>query len=236
MKIDYKKFKDYSENTQQEIIDFSRDVLSWIEMFDKNDNEITLFDFEKGDFDLQKIGGLWKNQNSILNNTITEISHDMIHGWGPDNNRRLTVDLVIKYKPDTVSVLKEFLKKVDKNKVNNYSNHSNTNEEIILKTIDVKITGNRIARKDSQNKKAFNPAEKELIYFLYFKFKNNADECFTLEILEKELDYPKEYLKNRITNIHKVIGKTISKDKPIKITFIKHELGRGYHLNPQLFI
>ena len=236
MKINYRKFEDYSENTQQEILDFSCDVLGWIEMFDKGDNKITLFDFEKGEFDLQKIAGLWKNQNAVLDNAITEISHDMVHGWGPPNNRRLTVDLIVKYKPDTVLVLKEFIRKVKKKKENNYSNYSNANEEIILKTIDVKIAGNRIARKDSQNKKAFNPAEKELIYFLYFQFKNNADECFTLETLEKELNYPREYLKNRITNIHKIIGKTISKDKPIKITLIKHELGRGYHLNSKLFI
>jgi len=114
--------------------------------------------------------------------------------------------------------------------------YSNTNEEITLRTYGIKINGDCISKGELKNKKVFNAAEKALIYFLYFKFRNNKEECFKMEALEKEINYPKGYLKNRITNIHKILGKAVSKDRPVKITFIKNEPRRGYHLNPKLFV
>lgn len=118
MKIDYQKFNDCSPTTQQEVISFSKMLLSSIELFDlENKGKIRLHDFEQGNFDLPKMAGLWKILNRVIDNRVIEISHEPISGWGPRENRRLTVDLDIKYKPDTASVLKEFLKKVDKNVV-----------------------------------------------------------------------------------------------------------------------
>ena len=98
----------------------------------------------------------------------------------------------------------------------------------------MKITGNSISKGSEKSKKAFNPTERQLIYSLYFKFQNNNNECFKIKQLAEELEKSEGNLKNSITNIHKTIGKTVSKDTPPTVLFIKNEPKRGYHLNSKL--
>lgn len=122
MEINYQKFKICSETTQKEIIGFSRMLLNSMELYDpRNQGKLCLYDFEKGNFDLQKIAGLWKILNEIIDNRIIEISHPIFGGWGPVENRRLTVDLKIKYKSDTKKFIKKFLDKVDFGDDKNFS-------------------------------------------------------------------------------------------------------------------
>jgi hypothetical protein len=118
----------------------------------------------------------------------------------------------------------------------NSNNYSYSTEEINLKTYGIQIKGNFISRKGIKDKKIFDPTEHKLIYFLYFKYKNNKDECFDIKTLEKELGNPKGTLKNSITNIHRKIRGILSEDKKIQIQLIKNEHNRGYHLNPKILI
>ncbi len=114
--------------------------------------------------------------------------------------------------------------------------HSEDNsEEIVLKSYGVRIKGNMIIR-NKKSTKVFNPTEKKLIYLLYYKHLNNPDECIALETLRGQLGRNGTYIKNSITSIHRIIAKTISNHKPMKILFIKNEPTRGYHLNPRLLI
>ncbi|MFA5778193.1 MAG: hypothetical protein WC870_01750 [Candidatus Paceibacterota bacterium] len=114
----------------------------------------------------------------------------------------------------------------------------NSSEEIYLKTLGIKIKGDCIAKGTMNLKKVFNPTEKALIYFLFFRFLKNKDECFTIDSLAKELKKSEAYIKNSLTNIYKIIRKTMSQaNTSIKWEpLIKNEPRRGYHLNPRLFI
>lgn len=114
--------------------------------------------------------------------------------------------------------------------------YSDNREEIILRTLGIKIKGNCIfVKKLVNNKKVFDPTEEALIYFLYFKFLKNKEECFSIQTLAKELKTSEGHLKNRMTNIHKIIRKTISENRAIRDNLIKNTFGRGYRLNPRLF-
>ena len=134
--------------------------------------------------------------------------------------------------------------RIDRDKLNDLNNefrsknierYSNVREEIRLKSYGIKIIGKNIYCKNIKNKKVFNQTEESLIYFLYIKHINNKDECFNIETLAKELNTSSGYLKNRIINIHKILGKVVSEITPPNIQFIKNEKGRGYHLNPKYF-
>lgn len=114
----------------------------------------------------------------------------------------------------------------------------NSSEEIYLKTLGIKIKGDCIAKGTMNLKKVFNPTEKALIYFLFFRFLKNKDECFTTASLAKELKKSEGYIKNSLTDIYKIIRKTMSQvNTSIKWEpLIKNESRRGYHLNPRLFL
>jgi hypothetical protein len=161
MKINYKKFNEYSETTKQQIISFARDILNWIEMLDKNDGKIILYDFEKGNFDFQKMAGLWNKLNEILDNTITKMSHGIISGWGPPNGRRLTADLSIEYKEGAVSILNEFLKKVEANKK-------------WVSPISILLEESGLKRKDENGKERFYPIDKTSDRFTVFEASLNG--------------------------------------------------------------
>lgn len=105
---------------------------------------------------------------------------------------------------------------------------SNIKEEIKLKNCGgIKINGKYISSHTRNSKKVFNSTEESFIYFLF----NKPGQCFDIKILANELKTSSGYLKNRITNIHKILGTTISEKTPPKVEFIKNEKGRGYHLN-----
>lgn len=108
-------------------------------------------------------------------------------------------------------------------------------EEIILTILNIRIKGNRISNSASKLKKVFNPTEENIIYFLYYKFLGNPNECFKIPQIAKEFEVSEGNTKNRISNINKVLKNTISKNQHIKIELIKNESKRGYHFNPQLF-
>lgn len=142
MKIDYKRFNEFSKGTRQEIIDFSRMLLNSIELFDNGKNKICLEDFQKGDFDLQKIAGWRDRLNEIIDNKVTDISGFPL-GWGPPNNRRLTVDITFEYLPETAQTLKTFLETVDKDKSTQITIHVDEEKGIYrdIKGAPMRYTG-----------------------------------------------------------------------------------------------
>ena len=124
--------------------------------------------------------------------------------------------------------------KIKENAQNN--KYSTANEDILLKTLGIKIKGDYITR--GAVKKEINATDKTLIYFLYYKSIKNNDECCTLDDLSKEksINKSKRYISNRISIINKLIKEIITKELNAKIPkFIKTEpKKRGYHLNPKI--
>jgi len=122
----------------------------------------------------------------------------------------------------------------DKKDINN--KYSEANEDILLKTLGLKIKGNYLIR--GKIKKEINSTDKALIYFLFYKSIKNEDECFTADDLssEKSINKTNRYIKNRISIINKSIKEIITKELYTKIPkFIKTEpKKRGYHLNPKI--
>lgn len=115
--------------------------------------------------------------------------------------------------------------------------YSDANEDILLKTLGIKIKGNYISR--GNEKIVINSTDKALIYFLYFKSIKNADECFSLKDLSKTkgVEKSERYIKNRIALINQSIRKIISKTLRLKIgRFVKNERKRGYRLNPKILL
>jgi hypothetical protein len=110
MEINYKKFKTFSHTTQEEIVAFAQMLLSAIELHSQNDkNEVTLQDFQEGNFNFPKLAGAYHGLNSVVEGINIEIPRPFVSGRGPTNNRRLTTDLVIKYTPGTAIALTSFL-------------------------------------------------------------------------------------------------------------------------------
>ncbi len=114
--------------------------------------------------------------------------------------------------------------------------YDESNEDILLKTLGVKIKGDKII-KGTENKH-INSTDKALIYYLYDKSIINKDECFSIDDLSKakEINKSKRYTQNRITAVNNTVKEILSERKNIKIKLIIKEKNRhGYHLNPKLF-
>lgn len=112
--IDYAKFEAYSKATQKALIEFAKELLGFVEIFDRDGrNQVTVRDYKKGDFDLPALHAVEKQLNALIDNRITDFSNSFVTGWGPESHRRLTTDLVIKYKPDTAATLTDFLANTD---------------------------------------------------------------------------------------------------------------------------
>ncbi len=109
MKINYKKFNEYSEKSQLRIIAFARLLLSMIEIYNKD--KIPLSDFERESFSLEEACSLVKKLNEIIDNTITKFYGDS-YAVGPDNNRTLETYVYLKGKLDTITIINSFLKRV----------------------------------------------------------------------------------------------------------------------------
>jgi hypothetical protein len=115
--------------------------------------------------------------------------------------------------------------------------YSDVKEPIKLKSLDIEIRGNEMSK--GTQKSQLNPTDRWLVYFLYYKFLANKDECFTLGRFASEMkaetgEKTEVYIKNRITEINKALRELIVKGKTSIPSFIKHESRRGYHLNPKL--
>jgi hypothetical protein len=114
--------------------------------------------------------------------------------------------------------------------------YSDTKEDILLKTLGIKIKDNFIIRGNQEKK--INITDKSIVYFLYYKLLKNEEECFTLDDLSKEESIKKSvgYIRNRITVLNKIIIEIITKESKTAIpNFIKKEpKKRGYHLNPKI--
>ncbi len=112
--------------------------------------------------------------------------------------------------------------------------YSDVQESIHLKTLGIEI-GGRYITKGTQKAK-INSTDRCLIYFLYFKYMDNSDECFALDRLVSEPNFDGKkkddgYIKNRIAHINKVVRELVVKGKTNIGDFIKYETDRGYHLN-----
>lgn len=114
--------------------------------------------------------------------------------------------------------------------------YSNTNEDIFLKSLGIKIKDNYILR--GKEKIEINPTDKALIYYLYYKSVKNTDECCSLNDLSKieGKENNEGYIRNRITFINQSIKNIISKEVRVKIPrfIVKGKNKRGYHLNPKI--
>lgn len=139
-------------------------------------------------------------------------------------------------------IFESYLRLLDGNKIEpkikDDKKYSEADEDILLKTIGIKIKGDYIIR--GNNKTKINSTDKALIYYLFYKSVKNEEECFTLKDLAaaKEIKKSERYIKNRITEINRSIKKIISNEKNLKIKrfIIKENNKRGYHLNPKILL
>ncbi|MFZ2150136.1 MAG: hypothetical protein WAV15_03175 [Minisyncoccia bacterium] len=117
--------------------------------------------------------------------------------------------------------------------------YSDLKEPIMIKTLGIEISDYYISK--GNEKREINATDKWLIYFLYYKFTKNKDECFRPERLVAEMEAElgkktEKYIENRIGEINKLVKELIVKGRTNIGKFIKHEKGRGYHLNPKIVI
>lgn len=118
------------------------------------------------------------------------------------------------------------------------TDYSETEEPVVIRTLGIEIRGDEA--KKGGNKFMLNPTDKLLVYYLYYKFTKNRDECFKLDRLASEINPKGEkkdegYIKNRIAEINKGIKMLVTPGRTSIGSFIKLETSRGYHLNSQFF-
>ncbi len=112
--------------------------------------------------------------------------------------------------------------------------YTGVQEPIHLKALGIEISGRYITK--GANKTRINSTERSLIYFLYYKYLENSDECFTRSRLASEPEFEdgakaEGYIKNSIANINKIVRELVVKGKTSLGDFIKYESDRGYRLN-----
>jgi hypothetical protein len=83
-------------------------------------------------------------------------------------------------------------------------NYSGAEEPITLKPFGIIIRGKYASR--GGQKFPLNPVDRQLVYFLYYKFIENRNECFKPDRIALDMDFGGKrksggYLKNRISNI-----------------------------------
>ncbi len=111
MKIKQKVFNELSKTSQEDVVSIGYKCLKWIEQFGEGTAcQATVSDYGRGIYNLQEVYAHANLLNSCFDENVIEMSNSIEHGTGME--RRLTVDLIIKYKPKTQNTLKEFLKKV----------------------------------------------------------------------------------------------------------------------------
>ncbi len=121
----------------------------------------------------------------------------------------------------------------------NTKKYQGVKEVIDIKTLSIKIHDYSISRRGI--KKKINSTDKFLIFFLYYKYIENKDECFKIAqlVLEMETEIGRKtprYIKNRIGLINKIIRELVVKGKTNIGDFIKNKRERGYHLNHKILV
>lgn len=117
--------------------------------------------------------------------------------------------------------------------------YSGVKEPIEIGTLGIKINDNWVTK--GGNRFKLNPTDRWLVYFLYYKFLKNSEECFGLDRLASEIasDWEEKAIgtiKNSISSINTHIKKLVTKGTAsLSEDFIKLEDERGYHLNPKIF-
>lgn len=120
---EYENFYSNSPATQKRLVDFTKVLLSWIEIY--TENKFPFPDNRKGDFSYEEIISLSKLLNKFLDNVIIDIQYSPALWGGPPNNRvEGKAYINLKYKPDACSVLSAFLKKVTDNLINEQTNEA----------------------------------------------------------------------------------------------------------------
>lgn len=105
----YPKFDSYSATTKRELLAFCEEVASLIEMYGNESHEFTIRDYGKGVFNLQQMKARMDRFNEQFSGNIISIDFSQPSGWGPPNNRRLTVDTTFSYKHGALEKMKHFL-------------------------------------------------------------------------------------------------------------------------------
>lgn len=107
-------------------------------------------------------------------------------------------------------------------------------EEIILKNLRIKIKDNLIFYKTK--KIHLSPTEKSLIYFLYYKYIENKNRCFSFSDLSEYMKKKNGTIENAKVTINNKIKKIISKDIETRAPdlIIYEKKRKGYRLNPAL--
>ncbi len=123
----------------------------------------------------------------------------------------------------------------------NYAVKDSVSEEIIeIRSLGIIICGGQMTKGNKQA--SLNSTDQKLVYFLYYRALNNADECFTLARLAeatavKGKQRTEDYISNRIVEVNKKIKNLVISGKSSVPNFIKREPGkRGYHLNPKYLL
>ncbi len=115
-----------------------------------------------------------------------------------------------------------------------------SDEPIPLKAINVEIRGNDIYRRGVKMNATLTDTDRRLVYFLYFKYRSNRNHCSTPEQLMTEPfdegdDLAEGYVANRIVEVNKAVKQVLGiKGRTSIQSLIRHERGRGYHLNPKV--
>ncbi len=188
-----------------------------------------------------------------LKNSLIQLSEDFIvEGQPPTiitiNNPEILEDfqnsytedkkIVIRCSAERLRAYKEKLielAKSDKKEV--VQKYPEINETIKLKTLGIKIEEKEISR--GIIKKGINPTDRAIIYYLYCRFIEDAEQCIKLEIFATKIKKEERNIQNRITKINNMIREFVLNGKNgwlSKNDFIKYENERGYHLNPRLLI
>jgi hypothetical protein len=142
--------------------------------------------------------------------------------------KKLNVDI---YR-NTINVVHSILlKSIDKKE--NENNYENSNEIINIKNLDILIKNGEISKRNG-SKKTLTKNERKLIYFLYYKYVNNPEECFNLKKISENAKITETSIRNTILSIHKKIKKLMPPEFSKKILFIKNEpKKRGYKFNQE---
>jgi hypothetical protein len=227
----YQKFYTLSESTKQELIKFTENLVAWIEIYGNDKNDFVIKDFQKGNFDLQKI----VNQKNKMEE-VTEVKlldfYSVGYGIGSPENRRVAVDLRFKYEPKILLALNDFLNQVKAIKKQEVP--KKINEAIRIPTLGIIFNG--VTMTKGSIKKMIMPTDVAILKFLYQQHLEDSDECFSTTTIAEKCESTPGYIKNRISELNKIVMK-ITKESQISYvgSFIKNEKVRGYHLNPKLF-
>lgn len=115
MKIDYKKFNEYSEKSQLRIITFAKLLLNLIEM--RGEKKFPSTFFSRDGFELGEITPLTEKINEILD--IGVLAWDkgsyVSYVGGEYRNKILITNVCLEYKKDALKVINLFLNEVSKN-------------------------------------------------------------------------------------------------------------------------